>query len=251
MNWNEAIQEMTSEQNPRVHLGANGGPPLDPFEAASTEINDLYDEAKNFADGEPIASAEIAEAITKLHDSLHEAGKRAEALRVAEKKPLDDAVEACQAKWNPLVQPKRGRVALGKEALAALLTPWRARIAEEKAARAAAAAEEAARLEVEATAAIRASSGNLEAREQAEEILATAKEAKKFAKREDKRATTGTGLRTVWVTEIEDAEKALDWAFAESPERFTALALELAEGAVRTGRRSLSGFKVEERKVAT
>jgi hypothetical protein len=242
--------------NPRIHIGANGGPPLvepkkpTPFEMAQTEILDLYATAKDFADGEPIASAEMAEVITKLHDALHEAGRAAEALRVAEKKPLDDLIDEIQSRYNPLVQPKKGRVALGKEALAALLTPWRAKVAAEKAARAAAAAADAARLQAEATAAIRASSGNLEAREKAEEMLETAKEAGKFAKREDKRATTGTGLRTVWIATLTDAEAALNWAYEKDPAAFTALVQSMADAAVRGGARDVPGFTVNETKVA-
>lgn len=237
--------------NPRIHLGANGGPPLAaPDELVIAEINDLYEEAKNFADGEPISSPEIAEAITKLYDSLHDAGKRADEMRIAEKKPHDDAVQAVQDKWNPFVQPKRGKVALGKEALGALLTPWRKKLADEAAAKAAAAREEAAKLEAEATAAIRASSGNLAERERAEELLDTAKEANKFAGRQERRATTGLGLRTVWVATMTDPEAAMDWAYGKNQVAFAELAQSLADAEVRLGARAVPGFEIKDEKRA-
>lgn len=75
----------------------------DPFTAIKQEIEDLFDEAKNFADGEPITTQDMHDDIERLYDGLHDAGKRLEELRVAEKKPLDDAVQAIQDKYNPLI----------------------------------------------------------------------------------------------------------------------------------------------------
>jgi hypothetical protein len=230
--------------------GHNGGPPIiDPTDAFR-KIDDLYAEAKNFADGEPINSPEMAEALTTLYDGLHQAGKEAEALRVAEKKPLDDAIDAIQRVYNPYVQPKRGKVALGKEALGVLLTAWRveqARLAEEAARKA---REEAASLAAAAEAKMRASSGNLAEREEAEEVLATAKEAEKFARRTERAATTGTGLRRTWVARLVDGEAALEWAYGRDPDRFTALVQQMADEAVRGGARAVPGFVVEEERKA-
>jgi len=233
--------------------GSNGGPPLDPIidpTEAFAKIDDLYEEAKNFADGEPITTPEMAAAITALFDGLHEAGKEAEALRVAEKAPLDKQVDAIQARYNPYVQAKKGKVALGKDALGVLLTAWRVeqqRIATEAARKA---REEADALRAEAEAAIRSSSGNLAEREVAEEILDTAKQADRFARRTEKAATTGTGLRTSWVATLTDEEAALEWAYGRDPGKFAALVQSMADEAVRAGLREVPGFSVEERKVA-
>lgn len=237
----------TTDIAPRNH---NGGPPIiDPVEAFQ-KIDDLYAEAKNFADGEPINSPEMAEAITALYDGLHEAGKEAEALRVAEKRPLDEAIDGIQKRYNPYVQPKKGKVAIGKDALGVLLTAWRveqARIDEEAARKA---REEAAALAAAAQQLMRASAGNLAEREEAEEVLATAKEADKFARRTELQATTGTGLRRVWVATLVDGEAALGWAYERAPERFTALVEAMAAEAVRAGARDVPGFEVKEEKKA-
>lgn len=238
--------------NDLIHNPAsNGGPPLDPAESALALIDSLYEEAKHWADGEPITSTEIAEAVTKLHDSLHEAGKVADELRIAEKKPFDDKVDAIQTRFNPYVQPKKGRVALGKAALGELLTAWRVKVAAEAAAVAEARRKEADKFAAAAQSAMRASAGNLAERERAEVLLVEAKDANKWAGRAEKKATVGTGLRTVWTAEMVDAESALEWAYTTHPYQFTELVQSLADTAVRNGARSVPGFVVKENKVAT
>lgn len=244
--------DMTVEPQPDF-TGHNGGPPLDPIvdpTEAFKKIDDLYEEAKNFADGEPITSAEMAEAITALFEGLHAAGKEAEELRVAAKKPLDDAVDKVQALYNPYVQPKRGKVALGKDALGALLTAWRVEQARIAAVAAQKAREEAAALQAEAEAAMRASAGNLAERERAEEVVGFAKQASKFANKAEKAATTGLGLRTVWSAELVDEEAALEWAYGRDPGRFRELVQKMADEAIGPTMRTIPGFKVIEGKRA-
>lgn len=253
------VVDLVAASEETVPVGSNGGPPIDDlapamaptaFDLVVTKINDLYDEAKNWADGEPISSAEIAAAVTELYDGLHEAGKEAEVLRVAEKAPLDKQIDDIQARFNPYVQPKKGKVALGKESLGVLLTAWRVKEAKVKEEKATAARKEADELAAAAQLAMQASSGNLEARERAEEAVDMAKEATKFAKRTEKAATTGTGLRTVWVATITDEGAALDWAYTRSPARFLELVQSMADEVVRSGVRDVPGFAVNEEKKA-
>lgn len=213
------------------------------------EIDDLFMEAKNFADGEPIADEAMHDTISGLRDKIHEAGKRADELRVEEKRPLDEQVDAIQKRYNPYIQPKKGKVDLAKAALGDLLAAWRKRVADEKAAAAARKAAEAEAARREAEAAIRASSGNLEARIDAEELLAHAKDIAKDARRADKAATTGTGLRTVWRAELVDEAAALDWAYGRAPDEFRALVQGMADAVVRAGMRSVPGFLVFSEKV--
>lgn len=239
-------------ENPRAVVGNNNPPPT-AYERIRETIHDLFDEAKNFADGEPIASQDMHDAIEKLYDMLHDAGKRADEARVEEKKPLDDAAKEIQDRYNLLIgntKSVKGKVVLGKEALGTLLTPWRNKVAAEKEAAARAAREEADRIAREAEAAIRASAGNLEEREKAEELLAEAKQVERFAKRADKAATTGTGLRTIWHCTLEDEGAALDWAYGRDPGAFKALVQSMAEGVVRGGMRSVPGFRVHDERVA-
>lgn len=238
-------------------LGHNGGPALDDrttYERIRDEIDDILIECRNFTDGDPIGSQEMADAITQLHDRLSEAGKRADDERVKEKEPFDTAAKEVQERFNKLIgntkTTGKGKVVLGKEVLQSLLTPWRNKVAEEKEAAAKAAREEADRIQREAEDAIRASSGNLEEREKAEELLKEAKQIDRWAKREDKAATTGTGLRSIWHCEMVDEGKALDWAYARAPEQFRDVVQKMAEETVRGGMRSVPGFTVREERVA-
>jgi hypothetical protein len=221
-----------------------------PFDLIKQEIEDLFEEAKHWCDGEAIRDQATHYAIEKLYDGIHEAGKRAEALRKAEKDPLDEQVKAIQAKYNPLTQKDRGKVDLTKSELSKLLTPWRDRIRiakEQEAARVAAAALAA---KAAADEAIRASSGNLAAREEAEELLADAKKLERSASRTWKAATTGTGLRTVWTAVLEDEDAAMEWCWARAKAEVLAVAQQNADAAVRAGARAVPGFRVEESKRA-
>ncbi|MBZ9921668.1 hypothetical protein LB579_28635 [Mesorhizobium sp. BR1-1-7] len=228
-------------------IGHNNPP--DPITEALSAITDLYDEAKNFADGEPIDSEAMHDTVTALRDAIHEAGKAADALRVEAKKPLDEQIAAIQDRFNPAIQPKKGMVDRAKASLAELLAAWRKQEADRKAAIAAAARLEAERIAKEAQDAIRASAGNLAAREEAEALLVEAKQAEKKAKRDDKAATSGLGLRTVWRAELVDVEKALDWCYGRDPDAFRALCQSQADTVVRAGMRMVPGFRVWEDKV--
>ena len=223
---------------------------MTPFDEIVHEIETLYAEAANWADGTDIESDEQHEAAKAVYDALHEAGKKADALRVEEKKPLDDAVKAIQYRFNPYIQPKKGKVDLGKSALNDVLAKWRKKVADEKRRKADEAARRAEEQRRQADEAMKASANGLEARERAEEMLAHAKEDEALAKRENKRATTGLGLRTVWVTEMIDPRAAVAAMWKQNPQAFVDLAQELAEKAVRSGAREIDGFRIKEEKVA-
>lgn len=193
----------------------------------------------------------MATAITALYDGLHAAGKKADELRVAEKKPLDDQIAAIQLKFNKFIQPKKGLVDVGKSELGKLLGVWRADVAAKKEAEAAAKRAEAQEAALAAQEAIRSSSGNLGARVEAEEQLAHAKSLEKVAARSWKAATTGTGLRTIKVVTMVDEDAAMEWGWGRAPEEFRSLVQSLAEGAVRGGMAAVPGFSVTEEKVAS
>lgn len=235
--------------NPIATIGHNS-PPEPAHIAIFQEIDDLFDEAKNFADGEPIDSEALHDAMTDLRDRLHKAGAAAEALRKDAVKPHDDAKAAIQLVYNPYVKDKTGKVALGKSAIDALTGAWRVAKAAAAQAEARRIADEAAEAKRLADAAIQSSSGNLAARAEAEELLASAKKLEKTAKRTEKSATTGTGLVTRWVAVMVDEGAALDWAYARAKDEFLAVVQSNADTAVRGGVRVVPGFKVEEQKVS-
>lgn len=244
---------VSDDFNPLAITKTHNQPPEDPFDTLVQELDDLYSTAKDFCDGEPINSDEMAAVITELHDRIHECGKRAEALRVDEKKPLDDKIAAIQARFHPLIgntKAGKGKVILAKEACQSLLTPWRNRIAAEKAAEARRQQEEAEAARLAAQEAMQASAGNLAEREAAEELLADAKALEKTARRSEKAATTGLGLRTVWEAVLVDEEAAMDWLWARAKDEVLAVAQRNADELVRSGARSVPGFVVRDRRVA-
>ena len=229
-----------TEFNPAAVIGHNAPPP----EAEIfTEINDLYDTAKDFCDGEAIADAATADAVTKIMQDIHAAGKKADELRVVQKEPHLKASRAVDA----LFKPSLDKVKLGKDACAALLAPWRTKLAREAAELAAAIRAEAERKTAEAQAAMQASAGNLAEREVAEYA---AKEAKALTAQAKKAEAAPTGLVTRWVAEMEDASAALEWAYGRDATRFNELAQEMANEAVRHGVRVIAGFAVKETKEA-
>jgi len=228
-------------------------PPPSPYEAIKAEIEDLFLEATNWADGEPIASAEQADAVTRLLESIADAMKRADAARKEEKRPLDEAAAEIQDRYNALIGKTTrltGRAVMAKEALQAVLTPWRTKVEADKRAEAKRLADEAEAARVAATEAIRASRGNLEEREQAEELYQAAQKVERVARRADKDATTKTGLRSVWTATLVDEAEAMDFAYGRAPERFQDLTQQIADEAVRSGLRTVPGFNVVEERVA-
>jgi len=241
--------ELSTTGNERIHPGAN----MSPFDLISGEIEALYEEARHWADGTDIENDEQDAALDTLDKALLKAGQEADALRSAEKEPLDEQIKAIQAKFHPLIgdtKAGKGKVILARAALAPIRTKYKAK----KQAEAAAAAEVARKAaDAERAAAIEAmqsSSGNLEAREQAEQQVAAAEAAEKIAKKATKAATTGTGLRTSWVPRLTDRNGAIKHYWAKDPEAFERLVLDMAITEVRQGTRSIPGFAIEEVKVA-
>lgn len=223
---------------------------MTPFDEVVHEIETLFEEAKNWADGSDIENEEQHDAAKKVYDDLHEAGKKADALRVEEKRPLDEQVNAIQARFNPYIQPKKGKVDIGKSALNDVLAKWRKKIADEKAAKAVEAQRIADEERRKAEEAIRSSAGNLEAREAAEAQLELAKDAETFAKRADKQASTGLGLRTVWAAKLTSPRDAVAHYWKINPEAFLDLIQELADKDVRAGKREIPGFEIISEKKA-
>ncbi|MCW0235247.1 MAG: hypothetical protein OJJ21_16725 [Ferrovibrio sp.] len=231
----------------------HNNPPPSPYDTIKQEIEDLFLEAKNWADGEPIADQKQADAVTELLELIADAMKRADEARKEEKRPLDEAVDEIQRRYNALIGKTTkltGRAVMAKEALQTLLTPWRNKLEAERRAEAARLAKEAADAAAEAQAAMQASRGNLEERDKAEELYQAAQDIARVAKRADKAATTKTGLRSVWSAVMVDEGAAMDWGYGLASERFRDLTQQIADEAVRSGMRKVPGFKVTEERVA-
>lgn len=231
-------------------LGHNN-PPESPFEAVKVHIEDLYSEARNFLDGEPITSDAMAQAVDNLLDMIRQAEKTADAARKEENKPFDDGKAEVQARYAPLIadtKTVRGKTVLAIEACKAALAPWRQeqeRIRQKEARKA---REEADRKAAEAAALSRAAD-DLIAKERAEQAVKEAEQAAKLATKADKAATTGTGLRSYFRPELVDGVEAAKHYWQTNREACEAFFLSLARTDVQNGKRTLPGFEViEERR---
>tara|TARA_R110002074_G_C12558458_1_gene667663 strand:+ start:42520 stop:43272 length:753 start_codon:yes stop_codon:yes gene_type:complete len=244
----------TIEMPVREQIGANN-PPLTPYEQSQKEINDLYDEAKQWLDGEPITTQAHADSLGLLAGMLLEAKQRAETRRKEEAKPFDDGKAEVQSRYNPLIKDKTGKVDMARDACKKALQPFldaeQARIdAEAKAAREA--AEEAQRKAQEA---LRASTpDNLAEREAAEALLTESNKLQAAAKKAEgttaKVSGTGRALsqRTRYVAEIMDPILVVRHYWKIAQPEIEAFLLSLAQQDVTAGIRNIAGVRVIEEK---
>lgn len=243
-----AVAELSATGNDRIKPGGN----LLPWEIAFDEIQSFYDEAKNWAsDGFVIENQEQADQIDKLDKALLAKSQEADELRVAEKAPYDQLIDEIQTRYNPFIQPKKGKVDVARSTLKALLTAWRVeqqRIKDAEAQKVREAAQEAERLAQQAFA--QTSVSDLAEREEAERLAERAADLAKQAGRATKAATTGTGLRTSYMPVMTDRNAAIKHYWAKDPEAFGRLVLDMAITEVRQGVREIPGFRVDEIKGA-
>lgn len=241
---------MADDLAPVAGIGHNAGPEPTPFELYSNAVENLTLEARNFLDGEPIDSQQLADSVSILMDTLRKTKKEADEARAAEKKPHDDAAKAVQAKWKPIIEKADLAVDTCKKAL----RPWLEKLEAEARERAEEARREAERKAQEAAAAAQAAavSADFSAREDAEEKVKEAKQAEAEAKRAEKarpqavggaRATT---LRTTYRPELIDLSDAVKHYWQVNRPAFEDLVCRLAAEDVRGGKRSLPGFFIHE-----
>lgn len=239
---------MADDANPRAIIGDNAPPAPSPYEAIKVHIDDLYAEAKNWLDGEPITTAGQAEAVETLLGMIREAEKAADEARKLENEPFDHGKAAVQERYNLLIGKTKtvtGKTVLAADACKAALLPWReAQEAERRAAAEAARKEAEAKAAIAAEAARSAAADNLTAREEAEARVKEAEQAATLANRAEKAATTGSGLRTTYKPALVDGVVAARhyWETRRSDceEFFTSLARE----EVRAGKRQIPGFEI-------
>lgn len=185
-----------------------------PFELSKETIEDLYAEAQNWLDGEPVSTQEQADEIQKLLRMIQAAEKEADERRIAENKPFDDGKAEVQARYAPLIantKTVKGMTVLAIDACKKALAPWLIKVDEEnrrKAEEARREAEEKHRLAIEA---MRQRDGvDLEASARAEALVREAKDAEAEARRAGnaKASAKGEGravtLRDKYTPEITD-----------------------------------------------
>lgn len=221
-----------------------------PFDLIAEHLEDLIAEARNFADGDPVTTQGQDDAVSALIESLTTAAKDADAERVRENKPHDDAKAAVQAKYAPLIADRKnkqpGKVWGAIDALKACLKPYRDKLEAEKRETerlAREAAEKAARDAREALAA--ADAADMSARDAADDLVRKAEAAQRAAKvaANDK----VKGFRTKHVAVITDLDAAVRFYWSDNRDAFAELVQRLADTDARTSRRVAQGKGVEFR----
>ena len=238
-------------------IGHNSPP--SPFDEIKTRIEDLYGEAKQWLDGEPVSTQDQANALNTLENRIREAAKEAEALRKAEVKPLDDAKAEIQDRFNALIGETKtatGKTVMAIAAIKAALKPYLLELDRQQREAAAKARAEAEKAEQAALIAMQTrSADNLDEREEAERLLSEAKALNAAAsKAEDAKAHAkgdgrASGLRSVWRAQMNSPFDAAAWAWKAHREELMAFVQGLADRDVRTGSRTISGFNIIEDRV--
>lgn len=243
-------------------IGHNGGPEMTPFDAVKANIDDLYDEALLWLDGDPISTQDQADALNTLMSKIKDAAKAADDQRILEKKPLDEAIDEIQGRYNPLISgffsknKTAGKATMAMDAAKKALKPYLDELDRRQQEAARLAREEADRKQREAMEAMRArDSANLAQREEAERLAHEAKLAEASANRAEnakahaKGEGRATGLRTIHRAVMADRKTAAAWVWVDHNDALMEFIQDLADKAVRAGKRQIPGFDVVEEKV--
>ena len=241
--------------NQIAKIGHNAPPT--PFDEIKTRIEDLYAEAKQWLDGEPVTTQDQANALNTLENRIREAAKEAEALRKGEVKPLDDAKAEIQERFNALIGETKtvtGKTVMAIAAIKSALKPYLLELDRIQREEAAKAREEAEKAEQAARAAMQSrEADNLEQREEAERLVNEAKALNAAAsKAEDAKAHAkgdgrATGLRSVWRAQMNSPFDAAAWAWKSHREELTVFVQGLADRDVRDLKmRTIPGFNIIE-----
>ncbi len=249
-----AAVNMMGHNNPPVEITA--------FDAIKINIDDLYDEALLWLDGEPVETQDQADALNTLMSRIKDAAKAAEDQRTAEKKPLDDAIDEIQGRYNPLISgffsknKTAGKATMAMDAAKKALKPYLDELDRRQQEAARLAREEAERKQREAMEAMRKrDAANLAQREEAERLVREAKVAEEAARKAEnakahaKGEGRATGLRTVHRCVMVNRKEAAAWVWVDHNEELMAFVQELADKAARAGSRKIPGFDIVEEKV--
>lgn len=229
------------DANPRAVIGGNSPP--DPIDTALAPFGDTLEEVALWLDGLLVENEGQLAATDKLLKDLKAARKAVDTARDDVTKPLHEMWKAEIARWKPTQDDLDRQV----KCLVAAQSPYKAKLAAEKAAAAAKAQAEAdAKAEAARQAHIAANAASLEEQRAADDLMKQAEQASKVAARAGK--DTVAGMRTVQVFEIESHKQALTWIATHDREALTAFIEDYVRRSFKAG--PIDGVKVETRKEA-
>lgn len=235
-------------------IGHNMPPAPTPYELAKQEIDDLFDEAKHWLDGEPISTPEMAAAVTTLTRKIQAAAKKADEARVLENKPFDDGKAEVQERYNLLIGKTTkvtGKTVMAVELCKQALAPWLNKLEAEKQAKAEAARIEAEKARLEAVE-LAKNRATLEGKEAFELAAANARKAEAVANKiENTSVKIGGEGRAVSMRDYYSAELVQPIEFARylwlnHKERYVEWLADMADKLVANGARDgLTGVNIK------
>lgn len=204
-----------NDMNDRAVIGGNTPP--DPIDEALAPYTDAIAEAENWLDGTAVDTEEQMKAVDALIKDIRSAKSELAKAKKSSTAPLHDIWKAEIARWKPTEDDVERRL----KGLAAVVDPFKRKLADEKEAAKRAAYAEAKRKEDEArAAAAKADATNYEAQAEADRMQREVIDAKKAAAAANK--DTVKGLRAVTKYTIEDHKAALHWIAANDRDAMTA-----------------------------
>lgn len=212
---------MDGSMNERAVIGGNSPP--DPIDEALAPYGDAISEAENWLDGSQVETEDQMKAVDALLADIRKAGSDIGKAKKSATAPLHDAWKAEIARWKP-TEDDLERI---KKGLAALVDPFKRKLAAEQAEAQRKAREEADRARREAEAKAReAQEADIASQRAAAEAQAEAeRKAKDMATAEKGRVK---GLRKVTRYEIVDHRALLHWIAANHRDDLTAFIEEWA-----------------------
>lgn len=240
-------------------IGHNQPPEPTPFELSKEAITALFEEAKNWLDGDPISTQGQAGEVQKLLRRIQAAEKEADERRVKENEPFDAGKAEVQARYAPLIantKTTKGMTVLAVDACKKALAPWLVKIDEENRAKAEALRKEAEEKQRVAMEAMRQRDGDLEASAKAEALVQEAKRAETEARHADnaKASAKGEGravtLRDYYTPEITDATAFARHVWLTHRSDMEAFLAGMAERLVAAGVHTIPGVTVHHERRA-
>lgn len=205
--------------NTIAKIGDNNPP--DPIDEAVAPFGDAIAEAENWLDGKPVENEAQMIAVDAILADIRSAGTAIAKAQKDSTAPLHDIWKAEIARWKPTVDD----IERLKKGLAALVDPFKRKLAAEKEAIKRAAYEEANRKERAASeAAATADASNIETQREIAAMQADTQAAKQAAA--DANKDTVKGLRTVTHFEVTNYSDLLRWMNANARDVLDAAALE-------------------------
>jgi len=187
--------------------------PPDPIDEAIAPYSDVIEEAESWLDGSPVENEQQMKAVDALIKELRSCKTNLSKAEKSATAPLHDAWKAEIARWKPTREDIERRL----KGLAAVVDPFKRKLAEEKEAAKRKAYEEARAKERAAEeAAAKANAASYAEQMEADRLAQEAMEAKKSASAANK--DTVKGLRTIKETVVIDDVALARWLWQNDRE---------------------------------